>query len=115
MLPQERRLCQESSAAASTRRPAGRTSIRQSYPALVETYGGVALENEAGYHSLQGYPHVKSHVPSQNASLAPNCKTRGSPAEVMEPNPGVPSTALGAFRAGVFVRLKTSVRNSKFT
>jgi hypothetical protein len=39
--------------------------------------------------------------------------TRGSPAEVIEPKPAEPSTTLGLPSGGVFVRLKTSVRNSR--
>ena len=50
---------------------------------------------------------------SQKLSFKPNWMTRGSPAEVIEPKPVEPSTTFGVPSGGVFVRLKTSVRNSR--
>jgi len=47
----------------------------------------------------------------QNSNFTPNCITRGSPAEVIEPKPAEPSTTFGAASGGVLVKLKTSPRS----
>ena len=49
---------------------------------------------------------------SQKRNFSPSWMTRGSPAAVIEPNPGAPSTPLGWARGGVLVRLKASTRTS---
>src|SRR5437879_3521570 len=59
-----------------------------------------------------GGQYVTSIITRQECIFAASWTTRGSPADVIDPNPGDPITVFGAPSGGVFVRLKTSARTS---